>query len=121
MKEANDFGEFVRARREALGKSLRALAAEVGIAPAYLFDIEKGNRSAPGKHLVKLAGGLELEGGEAARFYDLAGLARNTISPDLSDYVNKTELARVALRLARDQGISEEMWRKFIEDINNEG
>ena len=117
MSAANDFGEFVRARRELLGKSLRALAAEVGIAPAYLFDIEKGNRPAPAKHLTMLSGGLELKGEEEARFYDLAGIARNTISPDLSDYVNKTELARVALRLARDKGIPEEKWQKFIDEI----
>jgi len=118
MKTDNNFGEFVRTQRERLGKSLRGLAAEIGIAPAYLFDIEKGNRSAPGKHLEKLAGGLELSGEEAAHFYDLAGFARNTVSPDLSDYVNSTELARVALRIARDRGISEEKWQKFIDDIN---
>ena len=117
MKTDNSFGEFVRARREAIGKSLRALAAEIGIAPAYLFDIEKGNRAAPGKHLAKLLQGLELTGEDVSHFYDLAGIARNTISPDLSDYVNSTELARVALRLARDQGISEAQWKKFIEDI----
>ena len=118
MGISNDFGEFVRARRESLGKSLRGLAAEVGIAPAYLFDIEKGNRPAPGKHLTVLARGLELNGEEEARFYDLAGITRNSISPDLSDYVNKNELARVALRLARDRGISEEKWQKFIDEIN---
>ena len=38
------FGKFVREHREALGKSLRSVAAEIEMIPAYLSDIEKGNR-----------------------------------------------------------------------------
>ena len=41
------FGKFVRQRREELGKTVRGFAAELNITPAYLSDIEKGNRAAP--------------------------------------------------------------------------
>ena len=41
------FGKFVRQRREELGMSVRTLASELELTPAYISDIEKGNRSAP--------------------------------------------------------------------------
>ena len=45
------FGEYVKQRREQLGKTMRAFAAEVEISPAYLCDIENGNRKAPERFL----------------------------------------------------------------------
>ena len=52
------FGEFVKQRRESLGQTLRAFAAEVKISPAYLCDIENGNRKAPERYLENFATGL---------------------------------------------------------------
>jgi transcriptional regulator with XRE-family HTH domain len=111
------FGEYVKARREALGKSIRGLALELDMTPAYLSDIEKGNRYAPEKYLERMTEVLCIEGDESYYFYDLAGKSRNNIYPDLVDYIGKTEIARVALRKARDLNISNTQWQDFIDQI----
>ncbi|OJU09170.1 MAG: hypothetical protein BGN88_08440 [Clostridiales bacterium 43-6] len=112
------FGSFVRARRELLGKSLRSVAGEIDMAPAYLSDIEKGNRWPPVKYLEKLAEVLCITQEEQlSHFYDLAGEIREGSYPDLTEYIGKTDIARVALRKARDHNISEEKWQQFIDKI----
>ena len=111
------FGSFVKNKRELLGKSLRGLAAELDMTPAYLSDIEKGNRYAPEKHLKKMVEVLELCGGDIDEFYDLAGQSRNNNYPDLSEYIGSTPIARVALRKARDLEISDSQWQEFIDEI----
>lgn len=111
------FGDYVRNRRESLGLSLRSVAADIGIAPAYLSDIEKGNRPAPSKHLSGFISSLKISNDELSHFYDLVGDDRKSISPDISDYVYNNEIARVALRKARDNNISPAQWQRFIDSI----
>ena len=112
------FGTYVRARREALGKSVRGLAAELDMTPAYLSDIEKGNRYAPEKHLAKMVEALRITGEEINRFYDLAGESRNGNFPDLTPYLGGRPIARVALRKARDLDIPDSKWQEFIDNMN---
>lgn len=114
------FGNYIRARREGLGKSLRGVAAEIEMAPAYLSDIEKGNRWPPVKYLEKLAQVLGIiDDDELSAFYDMAGELREGNYPDLTDYIGKTDIARVALRKARDHNISAEKWQQFIDGITS--
>lgn len=113
------FGQYIRNKREASGKSLRSVAAAIEMAPAYLSDIEKGNRWPPVKYLEDLVAELGISGEELNLFYDLAGEIREGSYPDLTEYIGKTDLARVALRTARDNKISDEKWQKFIDEINS--
>jgi len=113
------FGSFIRSKRESIGKSLRSVAADIEMAPAYLSDIEKGNRWPPVKYLENLAEVLNIKGEELNLYYDLAGEIREGSYPDLTEYIGKTDIARVALRKARDKNISEEKWQKFIDDITS--
>jgi transcriptional regulator with XRE-family HTH domain len=118
------FGSYVRAKRESLGKSLRSVAAEIEMAPAYLSDIEKGNRWPPVKYLEKLAEVLGItQEQDLSDFYDMVGELRDGSYPDLTEYIGKTDIARVALRKARDHNISNERWQQFIDGIasNDEG
>jgi len=112
------FGEYVKARREALGKSIRGLAAELDMTPAYLSDIEKGNRYAPEKYLAQMVATLRITGEAEYCFYDLAGKSRNDNFPDLTPYIGVTPIARVALRKARDLGIPDSQWQDFIDNMN---
>lgn len=112
------FGEYIKARREALGKSIRGLALELDMTPAYLSDIEKGNRYAPEKYLVRMAELLNIVGDDVNCFYDLAGKSRHDNYPDLAEYIGKTEIARVALRRARDLNISNSQWQDFIDKMS---
>ena len=114
------FGEYVKALREAMGKSLRGLAAELDMTPTYLNDIEKGNRSAPGKHLEKMVEIMGITGERNINyFYDLAGKSRNDVFPDLTPYLGEKQIARVALRKARDLNIPDSKWQEFIDSINS--
>lgn len=113
------FGQYIRSKRAASGKSLRSVAAAIEMAPAYLSDIEKGNRWPPVKYLEGLVKELGISGEELSLFYDLAGEIREGSYPDLTEYIGNTELARVALRTARDNHISDEKWQRFIDEINS--
>ena len=116
MNEA--FGSYIRQRREALGLSLRAVAMKIGMAPAYLSDVERGNRYAPpDKFLSALEQVLEISGDDKDEFYDLAGKCRNDGYPDLREYIDSTDIARVALRKARDYKISDRQWQDFIDSM----
>jgi len=48
-------GDVLRARRVELNKGLRQMAAELGIAPAHLTDIEKGRRTPSEDLLLRIA------------------------------------------------------------------
>jgi transcriptional regulator with XRE-family HTH domain len=113
------FGEYVKARRESLGKSLRGCADELTVTPAYLFDIEKGNRPAPEKKLDNFIDVLGISGDELNTFYDLAGMSRKNNFPDLADYIGNTTLARVALRTARDINLPDSRWQEIINQMKH--
>lgn len=111
------FGMYVKTRREALGKSIRGLAAELGMTAAYLSDIEHGNRYAPKNHLEKMIKALKIDVfDETNMFYDLAG-QHNNYYVDFAAYVGQREVARKAIRLARDFNIPDSQWEDFIEII----
>lgn len=117
-----NFGKFIELRRKSLGKTLRGLAAELGIAPAFMSDIEKGHRYPPAKEkLEELARILQLNQEDTHKMYDLAaGERENGISPDLPHYIMNSPKARVALRIARDKGAGEKVWQKIIDMLEQE-
>lgn len=116
------FGEYVKQRRENLGKTMRGFAAEVEISPAYLCDIENGNRKAPERFLEKFVSALgivELE--EINSFYDLAGVSKNGQHSDINTYIDALPSARMALRTAKDNNFTDEDWSELIKIIKQKG
>jgi len=112
-------GRFIEERRKELGITLRGFAAKLNIAPAYMSDIEKGRRYPPDKKLDEIARILKLEGEEKNKLLDMAALTRSKSVPlDLPEYIMEKDLARVALRKARDGGLSNESWEEIIDLIN---
>lgn len=112
------FGKFIEERRKALGFTLRGFAAELDIAPAYMSDIEKGRRYPPDKKLDEIAQILKLNETEKNSMFDLAAMAKTkTVSSDLPEYIMEKDLARVALRRARDGKLSDEGWQEVIDLI----
>jgi len=113
----NEFGKFVEMKRKEQKINLRKLAEIIGIVPAYMSDIEKGNRYPPDKDKIyKIAEALSLTQEETSHLFDLAALAKeNTVSPDLPAYIMSNEKLRVALRIARDVDADENDWIKVIE------
>ncbi|MCI9327314.1 MAG: helix-turn-helix transcriptional regulator [Lachnospiraceae bacterium] len=117
----NKFGEFVKAKRLEREISLRKLAEELEIVPAYMSDIEKGRRYPPDKEKIyKIAEVLHLDKEETDTLFDLAAYSRaNGVSPDLSDYVMGVDNLRTALRKARDIKAGEEDWQRIIDMLES--
>lgn len=118
----NKFGEFVKVKRQEREISLRRLADELGIVPAYMSDIEKGRRYPPDKEKIyKIAEVLKLNEEDTNTLFDYAALSRdNGVSPDLSDYVMGVSNLRAALRKARDINAGEDDWQKIIDMLENQ-
>lgn len=116
MEENKTFGAFVREKRLAAGINLRKLAGLLDIAPAYMSDIENDHRYPPEKEKIyKIAEILQLSKEETNLMFDLAGKTKkNSVSPDIADYIMGQDKTRVALRLARDNGAGEKEWERII-------
>ena len=111
------FGGFIREKRLAAKINLRKLADILEISPAFLSDIENDHRYPPDKDKIyKIAEVLELSKEDTDLLFDLAaGNKKNSVSPDIADYIMAQEKSRVALRMARDMGAGEEEWEKIIQ------
>ena len=115
------FGAFIKEKRLEKGINLRKLAELLVLAPAYVSDIENGNRNSPSPDkMEKLVEVLGLNEDERNEMYDLAAKDRdNTVAPDISEYVKSNDAVRVALRKARNLNLGEQEWLKIIEKMEN--
>ena len=115
------FGTFIKEKRLEKGINLRKLAELLVLAPAYISDIENGNRNSPSPDkMEKLVELLGLNEDERNEMYDLAAKDRdNTVAPDISEYVKSNDAVRVALRKARNLNLGEQEWLKIIEKMEN--
>lgn len=112
------FGEFLQKKRLENEITLRKMAKLIGITAPYLTDIEKDRRNPPEiQKLDKIAEILSLTEEEKAVMFDLAGKQRNSVAPDLPDYIMKRDYVAAALRTARDLDADEEDWLKFVEEL----
>lgn len=107
ISNRDKFGVYVKDRRIELGMSLRYLSGLLEFSPAYMSDIENGNRPAPINHLDDMIKALKVEENEIDYFHDLAGSSHG-YWPDINEYLGKMPHARKFLRIARDNNISEE-------------
>lgn len=112
------FGEFLNAKRVEKDITLREMARKLEISAAFLSDVEK-NRTAPltKDRLDSVADILGLTLDEKSAMFDLAGRQRNTVAPDLPEYIMGRDYVAVALRTARDLNAGEKEWLKFVEDL----
>lgn len=116
--ENMSFGQFLEIKRDEKDLSLRAVAKLLDVTPQYYSDVEKGRRSAlaPDKlDMLKNIFGLTDE--ENDFMYDLVGKTKNTISPDLPDYIMERDYVRSALRLARDIDAGENDWQVLLDEL----
>lgn len=115
------FGEYIAEKRQRLDISIRGMAAELEITPAYLSDIEKGRRNPPDYEMLeKIAKILKLSRDERNTMLDYAGQDRNNIAPDLPEYIMSLSAARTALRKARDKGKENDFWNEIVEKLDSE-
>lgn len=112
------FGAFLAQKREEKDITLRELARQLEISASFLSDVEN-NRKPPltADRLENVASILLLSIEDKTKMYDLAGKQRNTIPPDLPEYIIERDYVSAALRTARDLDAGEEEWKRFIEDL----
>lgn len=113
-----NFGEFLQKKREAKQITLRKMAEMLKMSAPYLSDIEKGRRNPPEMDkLDQIAQILFLSDEERTVMLDLAGKMRNTVAPDLPEYIMERDYVSAALRTARDLDASEADWLRFVEEL----
>ena len=118
IKNYANFGEFLAEKREDRDLTLREMARQMGVSAPFLSDVEK-NRTAPltKDRLGAVAEILKLDNDEKIAMYDLVGKQRNTVAPDLPDYIMGRDYVAAALRTARDLDAGEAEWLKFVEEL----
>ena len=94
------------------------MAEMIGITAPYLTDIEKDRRNPPEmEKLEAISRILSLTEDERTIMFDLAGKRRNSVAPDLPDYIMERDYVSAALRTARDLDAGEADWLKFVEEL----
>ena len=107
------FGSFIREKRLSMNLGQRALAEKIGLSASYLNDIEKNKRSAPKLIFIrKLSEFLKIE---KNFLMDLAGLSRETIAPDINEFIINNPSVISLIRKIKDNNIIE----KKIKNIEN--
>lgn len=71
------FGRRVRERRNALGLSQEALAAQCGVHWTFLGQVERGQRNLSLHNMLKIAGGLGVDPAELVGGLGIADLPKD--------------------------------------------
>ena len=112
------FGDFLQEKRKENELTLRTLAEKLGWSAPYLTDIEKGRRNPPDlEKLNMLADIFNLSEDEKKDMMELAGKKRETIAPDLPEYIMEHDYVAAALRTARDLDAGRDVWEEFVREL----
>ena len=112
------FGEFLQRKREEKEITLRRMADKLGFSAPFLSDVEKSRRNPPDlAKLEQIADILSMSDEDKVTMFNLAGKKRDTVAPDLPDYIKSREYVAAALRTARDLDAGEEEWLRFIREL----
>lgn len=118
MNTYANFGEFIKTKREEKQITLRKMAELLDCSAPFLSDVEKDRRNPFDMEKLELLSDiLGLSPKDNALMYDLAGKKRNSVAPDLPDYIMQRDYVSAALRTARDLDAGEQEWMQFVEDL----
>ncbi len=113
-----NFGEFLQRKREEKQITLRKMAELLGFSAPFLSDVEKDRRNPPElTKLEQIAKILGLSYAEKETMFNLAGKKRDSVAPDLPEYIMSRDYVAAALRTARDLDAGEEEWLRFVEEL----
>ena len=127
MSKTNLFGVFLKEKRQEANMSLRELAHSIGVAHTYILNIENGSKAPPGDVMLKkIANALHFDAQTAELFYDLAAMCKQNdddknlyLPTDVSEYIQKTESAKSAIRQANKLGYGNEFWIEILKQLEN--
>jgi len=113
-----NFGDFIAKKREQKQITLRKMAKLLNISAPYLSDVEKDRRNPFDMDKLELLSNiLMLSVEEKTIMLNFAGRKRNSVAPDLPEYIMERDYVSAALRTARDLNASEDEWLRFIENL----
>lgn len=113
-----NFGDFLQEKRTEKKISLRKMAESLGFSAPFLSDVEKDRRNPPDiDKLEQIVRILNLSDDERETMMNLAGQRRNSVAPDLSEYIMERDYVSSVLRTAKDLDASEEEWLAFVEEL----
>lgn len=113
-----NFGEFFQKKREEKRITLKKMAEMLGFSAPFLSDVEKDRRNPPElAKLEQIADILGLDDDDKQTMYNLAGKKRDSVAPDLPDYIMSRDYVAAALRTARDLDAGEEEWLQFVREL----
>lgn len=116
--EGLSFGSFLKEKRTENKKTLRGFAKELGITAPYLSDVENGLRKPLlADKIEKAAEILQLSTEEKNQLFSLAGNERNTMAPDVLEYVKSNAQFAPAFRKAKDMNVTEEEWMAMLAQL----
>ena len=117
MNDCQRFGAFLKNKRNTQEISIRPMAEKVGISAGHYCDIESGRRSPADRDFLELVIAiLNLNDSDKQTLYDLWGKARSASPPDLTEYINESQAARIALRVAKEKA-SDADWQRFVDEL----
>lgn len=114
------FGDFVKDKRQNRKITLKDMAKKLDLSIAYLRDIENNRRNPIKSKIEVITHLLDLSTYEQELLNDLAGMARNEVSPDLLSYIMSSEVSpyvRNALRQARRHNATIEDWKRITKEF----
>jgi len=113
MNDRQVLGAYIKERRNTRGITVRAMADMINMGYGLYGDLESGRRCpADLETLDRIISALRFSEDESKTLYDLAGKAREAAPPDLTSYINNTNKARIALRVAKAKATDED-WESF--------
>ncbi len=110
------FGSYIRKLRIDKDIGQRELAKKLGVAPSYLNDMEQGKRTAPKNELVKKLSSILKA--DLSLMFDLAGISKKTIAPDIEEYIKDNPNLISLLRTAKENQISNEEIQQLEKKIS---
>lgn len=120
ITENNEFGQYLRAVRQARKISIRQLAKAVNKTPTYISDIEKSNNKPPERELLdKIIEVLQLADFPKVRnkLYDLAAKERKDVPADIKEYLMENETILKIIRTAKESPNEKQIWAKVSQII----
>jgi transcriptional regulator with XRE-family HTH domain len=125
MKE---FGKYLKEKRNNKKITLRQASEGLKVSISYLSDLENGEKLPPNSKqseysdfMDRLISFYELNENERKEIIELADkdlVSSGHVSNDITSYMGDTPMATVALRTAKEKNLSDEEWRKIIENMN---
>ncbi len=99
---------------------MRRLADLLDLSPVHMSNMENDRRPAPKDEVLKrIIDVLLLDKQEQTLMYELAAQSKSmaTVPSDLPEYIASNELARVALRTAKEVDATDKEWQEFIKKL----